>query len=92
MPIMRTVEIRLPPSELPTRMAAMRVWLDEHRFEPAVFACDEEAASMRLAVSFAEAAEAEAFAGRFDGRMQGTLAAVDQDLERDVLPPADLVG
>ena len=66
----------------------MRVWLDEHRFEPSVFACDEDAAAMRVAVTFVNPGEAEAFAGRFDGRVQASPAAPD----RNLLSPADLVG
>jgi hypothetical protein len=67
---MQTVEIRLPPAELPRQMAAMRSWLDEHRFEASAFSCDETPPDCRVSVTFGGADAATAFAARFAGRVQ----------------------
>jgi hypothetical protein len=72
---MRAVEIRLPPRELCTQMAAMRTWLDEHRFEPSSFACRDSEYGMLVCLEFKIARQAEQFAGRFGGRADGPLAA-----------------
>ncbi len=66
---MHRVEIRLYRGELADMMAQMRVWLDEHRFEPSVFSCKEHDRTMLVRVAFNEAAAAAAFAERFGGRM-----------------------
>lgn len=74
---MRTVEIQLRPSELPGAMAAMRIWLDERRFEPSVFSCHEGAGteSVLLRIDFRVTAEGDAFAERFNGRSLDRLMA-----------------
>lgn len=66
---MRTVEINLQSSELSAAMAEMRMWLDEHGFEPSSFCCGEDEAGVLVRVDFKVAGEAEAFAGRFNGRL-----------------------
>ena len=89
---MRAVEIRLPPRELSTQMAAMRIWLDEHRFEPSSFACRDSEYEVLVCLEFKIAREAEEFAGRFGGRADGPLAAqldddaIEEILETDLLP------
>jgi hypothetical protein len=77
---MRTVEMRVQPSELSRLMAEMRVWLDERRFEPSSFTFHDSGADMLVRIDFKVAAEAEAFAQRFGGRVDGALAQLEQDL------------
>ena len=38
---MRTVTVRVDAADLSRQMAAMREWLDRHRYEPTRFACDK---------------------------------------------------
>jgi len=71
---MRTVEMRLQPNELSGLMAAMRIWLDERRFEPSSFSCRECGAGVLVRVNFKVAEEAEAFAQRFGGSVDAALA------------------
>jgi hypothetical protein len=66
-----TVEIRLERERLPERMAAMRVWLDERRFEPSGFACHEQLDDLVVSVGFSSTNEAEAFAEQFAGHVAG---------------------
>jgi len=94
---MRAVEIRLPPRELPTRMAAMRIWLDEHRFEPSSFACRDSEYGVLVCLGFKIAGQAEEFAEHFGGRADQPSAAQPGDdaigeiLETD-LSPSGVVG
>jgi hypothetical protein len=64
---MRTVILPVKPSELPARMAAMRIWLDERRFEPSSFSCRETGPEVVVRVEFKVADEASAFARQFGG-------------------------
>lgn len=66
---MHTVEMDLQPSKLSDTMAEMRLWLDQHRFEPSAFSCREGGAGVLVRVNFKATGEAEAFAGRFSGRI-----------------------
>src|ERR1700728_2933280 len=72
---MHSVEMRLKPSELTGLMAAMRVWLDERRFEPSSFSCRDCEAGVMVRVDFKVMSEADAFARRFRGRIDEALAA-----------------
>lgn len=72
---MRTVVLPVKSSDLSTQMAAMRVWLDERRFEPSNFSCRDSAAGVLVRVDFKAAAEADAFARQFSGTVDGALAA-----------------
>jgi len=49
-------------------MGAMRVWLDQHRFEPSGFSCRDADDGVLVSVEFAIAHQAVAFAERFGGR------------------------
>ncbi len=71
---MRNVEMRLPPQELSGTMAAMRIWLDERRFEPSSFTCHDLGDGMLVRVDFKVAEEADAFAQRFSGSVDPTPA------------------
>lgn len=68
---MHTVEMDLQSSELSGTMAEMRLWLDQHRFEPSAFCCRQGEAGFLVRVDFKVTGEAEAFAGRFSGRVDG---------------------
>jgi outer membrane lipoprotein-sorting protein len=66
---MQTVEIRLEPGQLCEQMAAMRIWLDDRRWEPSSFSCCDDGLGVLLRIDFKIAQEGEAFARRFGGRM-----------------------
>jgi hypothetical protein len=90
---MRTVEMDLQPSELSGTMAEMRLWLDQHRFEPSAFCCRQDGAGVLVSVNFKITTEAEAFAGRFSGRLDNPL--VEAGGMRRISPglsAEDLVG
>jgi hypothetical protein len=65
---MRTVTVRMRASDLAHQMAAMRDWLDSHRYEPARFVYDQDGDAVDVSVEFPDDQEAEAFAMRFDGQ------------------------
>jgi hypothetical protein len=65
---MSAVELRLNPSDLPGQMGAMRVWLDQHRFESSGFSCRDSDDGVLVSVEFKVAYQAVAFAKRFGGR------------------------
>ena len=68
---MYLVDIRMQPGDLPQQMSAMRIWLDDHRFEPSTFSCRDTDLGMLVSVEFKISREAAAFAERFDGRATG---------------------
>jgi hypothetical protein len=72
---MLTVEIRLQTGELCEQMAAMRMWLDERRWEPSSFSSHDDGRGIRVQVAFKIADEGEAFAQRFGGRLNRPLLA-----------------
>jgi len=76
---MYIVEIRLEPSELTEVMAAMRIWLDQRRFEPSVFAYNDSGVDQAVTIVFKLAGEAEAFARHFDGRVKAAALASPGD-------------
>jgi hypothetical protein len=84
---MQIVDLQLPRHQLSAQMAAMRIWLDEHRLEPTSFVCNDAREEVRVVVTFTLAGEARAFADRFAGRVHAAPAAVASGLE-----PTDLVG
>ena len=65
---MRTVVVRVKDADLSTQMAAMREWLDLNRCQPARFVYDQSGDALVISVAFSDAAEAEAFAARFDSQ------------------------
>ena len=93
---MRTVEIRFQPQQLSGLMAAMRIWLDERRFEPSSFSCHDSGAGALVRVEFKVPGEADAFARRFGGRVDAALAEIEQALvgsvSRTELSPQGVVG
>jgi hypothetical protein len=52
-------------------MGAMRVWLDQHRFEPSSFSCRDMDDGVLVSLEFKIAHQAHAFAERFGGRSEG---------------------
>src|ERR1700737_4728761 len=58
---MRTVTVRMRASDLAHQMAAMREWLDRHRYEPARFVCDQHGDAVDVSVEFPDDQEGEAF-------------------------------
>ncbi len=93
---MHTVEISLKPNELSATMADMRMWLDERRFEPSVFCCREDGASVFVRVDFKMAAEAQAFAERFSRQVGAPPVPGKPGDGRPslplILPPEGMVG
>lgn len=85
---MRAVEMNLQSSELSAAMAEMRMWLDEHGVEPSGFGCREDEAGVLVRVEFKVAGEAEAFAGRFNGRIGEGVGARGGGEGRREVPPA----
>jgi hypothetical protein len=84
---MHTVEMRLQRNELSGLMAAMRTWLDERRFEPSSFSFHDSGTGVIVRIDFKVAAEADAFARRFAGRVDEALAAqAAQDLVSGISP------
>jgi hypothetical protein len=68
---MSAVELRLSPRDLPREMGAMRVWLDQHHFEPSSFSCRDVDDGVLVSLEFRIAHQAHAFAERFGGRANG---------------------
>ena len=56
---MRTVTVRVDVADLSRQMAAMREWLDRHRYEPTRFACDQDGNAVVVSVEFPKPAEPE---------------------------------
>jgi hypothetical protein len=75
---MRTVTVRMDAADLSRQMAAMREWLDRHRYEPARFACDQDGNAVVVSVEFPNEREGEAFASHFDGQERLPPAAVEK--------------
>jgi hypothetical protein len=86
---MRTVEMRLQPQELSEKMAAMRMWLDERRFEPSSFTCHDCGASVLVRIDFKVAEEADAFARCFGGVVDASSPVVIGEAFPDRVSRAD---
>ena len=74
------IDIRVQQGDLSRQMSAMRIWLDEHRFEPSTFSCRDTDSGTLVCIEFKVPREAEAFAEHFDGRANGRLGT---DLEQE---------
>jgi hypothetical protein len=66
----RTIKVRLCAEDLSREMAAMREWLDYNSYEPRRFNCDKDRDTVVLSVDFMVDAAADAFAVRFDGKIE----------------------
>ena len=80
---MRTTEVSLrDENDLVGQLTDMRVWLDEHRYEPSTFTYFFLDPGMKIRVAFKLAAEAEAFAQEFRGVLLDIPWASDQAPEK----------
>ena len=87
---MYIVDIHVQPGDLSRQMSAMRIWLDEHRFEPSTFSCRDTDDGTLVCIEFKVPREAEAFAERFDGQATGRSGA---DVREDsALSPYEVVN
>jgi hypothetical protein len=82
---MRTVEMNLVSNELSGMMAEMRMWLDAHGFEPSSFCCRDGEAGVLVRVEFKVPGEADAFAGRFSGRIDESAVDRGGEDRREIL-------
>jgi len=91
---MHVVGIRVKLSDLSKQMAAMRLWLDEHRIDLSTFACRHTDDGMYVHAEFRLAHHAAAFAERFGGRANRPLSAAyaEEDLMQEISPVDALVG
>jgi hypothetical protein len=62
---MRSITIRVCAVDFAERMSAMRLWLDDHRFEPSRFTYSEDGNDVLIDVDFKIATEAAAFSAQF---------------------------
>ena len=46
------VDIHVDQGDLCRKMLAMRIWLDDHRFEPSTFSCRDTAYGMLVSIQF----------------------------------------
>ena len=65
-------------NDLSERLTDMRVWLDEHRYEPSTFAYFFVSRGMKIRVSFKVEDEAKKLAERFDGSLLDIPRAIDR--------------
>jgi hypothetical protein len=70
---MHIATIRVRAVDFAQRMTAMRLWLDEHRFEPSRFIYSEDDHGLLIQVDFKVATEAAAFLAWFNERAEGPL-------------------
>jgi hypothetical protein len=90
---MHVVGIRVKPDDLSKEMAAMRLWLDEHRIDLSTFTCRHNDDGMLVHVELRLAHQAAAFAERFGGRPNRPLLAyAEEDLVQEASPAGALVG
>ena len=87
---MYAVDIYVEQGDLSRKMSAMRIWLDEHRFEPSTFSCRDTDDGTLVCIEFKMPREAEAFAEHFDGRANGRPAIAAA--EESALSPFDVVA
>jgi hypothetical protein len=64
---MHTAEVRITGEDFAERLAEMRAWLDDKRFEPSSFIYFHDYAALLARVSFKTADEAQGFAAKFRG-------------------------
>jgi hypothetical protein len=81
---MRTITTRVRAVDFAEQMTAMRLWLDEHQFEPFQFKYSDAGNDILIDVSFTVAVEAAAFSARFNGTgIDATAASPTPIVERD---------
>ena len=75
---MRIAEVCIPDDNLVRRLTDIRVWLDEHRYQPSTFTYFFLHPRMMIRVLFKIDDEAEAFAQEFGGSLLDTPWVADQ--------------
>ena len=75
---MRTAEVCILGDNLVERLTDIRVWLDEHRYQPSSFTYFFLHPGMMIRVLFKIDDEAEAFAKEFGGSLLDTPWEADQ--------------
>jgi hypothetical protein len=78
----RTVKVRLREADLSREMAAMREWLDRHRYEARSFNCTQRGDEVVASVEFTNNAAADAFAAQFD--VKGHQLRPDGDVTNQI--------
>ncbi len=66
---MATVELRLAPADVATRVDAIRRWLEARGIKPAKFTSTGSADEAVVLVEFGSSTDAEAFAKAFSGSL-----------------------
>ncbi len=89
---MSAVELRLSATDLPREMGAMRVWLDQHRFEPSSFSCRDVDDGVLVSLEFKIAGQAHAFADRFGGRADGPVVDAARETLDTGVSPTGVIG
>jgi hypothetical protein len=89
---MSAVEIRIDQSDLSRAMSAMRIWLDDHRFETSSFTCYDSDCGVLIALEFKAIDQAEAFARRFGGRANRLSTGLAAESLDTALSPSGIVG
>jgi hypothetical protein len=74
---MRAAEIRISDDDFAGCLKDMRLWLDEHRYEPSTFTYFDVGPGVLVRVSFNVDDEAEAFAQKFGGSLTETHGSAD---------------
>ena len=75
---MRIAEVCIPDDNLVRRLTDLRLWLDEHRYQPSTFTYFFLHPGMMIRVLFKADHEAEAFAQEFGGSLLDTPWVADQ--------------
>lgn len=89
---MSAVAVRLSPSDLSREMGAMRIWLDQHRFEASSFSCRDDDDGVLVSLEFTNALQAHAFAERFGGQAEMSVSPSQLSMLGAGVSPSDVVG
>ena len=82
---MATTEVLIPDAnDLFQRLTDMRVWLDDHRYEPSTFKYFHLDPGMMIRVSFKIGDEADAFAQKFGGSTTPDFHRTTESLHKRV--------
>ena len=76
--MVRIAGVCIPDDNLVERLTDIRVWLDEHHYQPSTFTYFFLHPGMMIKVLFKIDDEAEAFAKKFGGSLLNTRWAADQ--------------
>jgi hypothetical protein len=73
---MHTATVTFRGADFAQKMSEMRIWLDEHSFEPIRFTYKQNREIIVLSVDFQEDHHAEAFQSRFAGRQREVASSL----------------